>query len=310
MHNSFLRRSMEYVPPSNKKPVQLVKHLHKVPAGKRVWPAIGDLKVDGVYAYGLATEQDQRIFSRTGQEYTSLKRLSFWLADIRKHLEYDCVLIFEVYTPDWPVNRISGACRDTKKQYEEAIGLVHDIIPYDDFVAGICRTPYIERKRNLRDLFSMNYFPAFEMSEGFHIRDEEHAQHLAETYINAGEEGIIGRDPKGIWIAGKKNADLWKIKQELSYDLEVVDVLEGDGKYKGTTGKIVCKFRKFGKKSGEACFVTCSGMTDPQRHEWWSNPDRIVGKIVKVDAMTFTEYGVLREPRFKEIREDKFEADF
>jgi len=51
-------------------------------------------------------------------------------------------------------------------------------------------------------------------------------------------------------------------------------------------------------------------MSDKQRNEWWRNPSLIIGKIVKVDAMTFTSTGLLREPRFKEVREDKTEADF
>lgn len=301
---------MEYVPPSNKKPVQLTKHLHKVPIKKRVFPAIGDLKIDGVYAYGLITAEDNRIFSRTGMQYKSLERLEYWLAAMHPVLNGDYVLLFEVYTEGWPVNEISGACRRESVQYKEAEGLVHDIIPYEDFVEGLCTIPYIKRKKKLHDLFRMQYYPPFKVSEGFHVRDEEHALELADTYMNAGEEGIILRNPLGIWVAGKRNADLTKIKLELSYDLEVLDLMEGKGKYEGTTGKIVCKFRKHGKKHGEHTSVVCSGMTDEQRHAWWANPDSIRGKIVKVDAMTFSANGVLREPRFKEVREDKFEADF
>ena len=54
---------------------------------------------------------------------------------------------------------------------------------------------------------------------------------------------------------------------------------------------------------------TVSGMRNAQRIEWWDNPDLIVGKIIQVDAMTYTKDGMLREPRFRSIHYDKVEAD-
>lgn len=300
----------KYQPPSNKKPIQKTRHLHQVPDSKKVWPCIGDLKIDGVFAYGICTKDDQRIFSATGMEYTSLHNLSYWLLDIWFKNKVDCVILFEVHKDGLTVNDISGSCRRKSIQFVGAQGMCHDVIPYDDFVEGICTVHYIDRKRNLQDMFDMQYYPPFSISEGFYIRNEEEATRLADKYINAGEEGIIGRNPLGIYQAGKRNENLWKIKQELSFDLLVVGLEEGKGKYKGTLGKLLCKFRLFGKEDGEICTIKCSGMTDKQRHAWWANPDDTVNKIVKVDAMTYSKNGLLREPRFKEVREDKYKADF
>ena len=57
-------------------------------------------------------------------------------------------------------------------------------------------------------------------------------------------------------------------------------------------------------------------MSDDQRKLWWEyrfdnrHVNNIIGQIVKVDAMTLSAKGLLREPRFKEVRKDKLMADF
>ena len=305
-----------YKPPENKKPVHLCKHLHKVPVKKRIFPCIGDVKYDGVYAYQILRKGDYRIFSRTGMQYKSLEHIELAGARLVASGIEEQVLIFEVHHSDYPVNTISGHCRDTKEQFPELYGVVHDIIPYEDFIEGLCIILYIKRKRKALDVIKPEGYKVYKESLSFHIRDEEHAQMLFKQWTDADEEGIIGRDPNGIWIAGKKNELCWKIKIELSYDLRVTGVEEGNGKYKGMTGKLLCFFRLFGKKDGIECTVKCSGMSDKQRYLWWEHRfdnghiDDIINKIVKVDAMTFTINGLLREPRFKEVREDKVEADF
>lgn len=301
-----------YLAPSNKKPVHLVKHLHQVPEKKRVWPCIGDVKYDGVYAYGLMTVEGVKIYSRTGMEYFSLDHLK---SEIAALIDTRNVLIFEVYHFIEKVNVISGWCRDQKAQHPGLFAIVHDLIPYNDFVEGVCTISYIERKTQLRKEINQYKHKLLLESESFYIRNEEEANTHFDKYTKRGEEGIIGRNPQGIWIAGKKNADAWKMKIELSYDLEVIGMEEGKGKYTGTLGVLLCRFRLFGKSDGELCVIRCSGMTDKQRDEWWlaNHTDTVMdfsGTIVKVDAMCFTKNGLLREPRFKEVRADKVKADF
>lgn len=305
---------IRYQPPVNKKPVMKAKHLHQIPEKKKIWPAAGELKKDGVYAYQIMRADDYRIFSRTGMEYTSLNHLnvSGWLLHVNQE---DVVLIFEVHHDTYPVNIISGYCRDKKTQHPELYAVVHDIIPYDDFVAGACDIPYADRRDALVEYLQHAYESKYKLSHSFMIRDEEHAQEIFALASAQGEEGIIGRPYYGLWLGGhRKNENYWKMKIELSYDLEVIGMEEGKGKYKGTLGKLLCRFRKFGKKNGELCVVKCSGMTDAQRDQWWLENQTgtvldISGTIVKVDAMTFSKNGLLREPRFKEVREDKLEAD-
>lgn len=298
-----------YQQPIDKKPVMKTKHLHKIPVKKQVWPCIGSVKYDGVYAYQICVPGDYRIFSATGMQYHSLKHIE---SEARVNFLglVPRVLIFEVHHAEYPVNIISGYCRDEKAQHPELYAILHDCIPYDDFVAGLCEIPYKDRKDKIEGIV-LGTSNIFRLPMEFELETLQGAEEIFEQLTSNGHEGIIGRNPEGKWIGGHtRNEDLWKMKIELSYDLLVTHVFEGAGKYKGTLGTLGCRFRKNGVLHGDLDTVICSGMTDAQRHEWWADPSKIIDKIVKVDAMTFTKNGLLREPRFKEVREDKNEADF
>lgn len=135
------------------------------------------------------------------------------------------------------------------------------------------------------------------------VNSLEEASTLSEEVWQRGGEGIILNEIDALYQPGKRNASMIKIKQGISYDLQVTHVYVGKGKYTGTLGGLICRY-KDGKE------IKVSGMTDAQRKAWWSNPQLIIGKIVQIDAMSESSKGLLREPRFKGIRFDKEEADF
>lgn len=87
-----------------------------------------------------------------------------------------------------------------------------------------------------------------------------------------------------------------KLKRAASYDLEVIGLEEGQGKYQFMTGKLICRWI-----NGTTINVG-SGLSDEQRAQWWANRSDIIGKIVQVDAMSLSAKGQLREPVFKCVR--------
>ena len=286
-----------------KKPVQLVKNMSEVPQKKRwddrgMW---GQEKIDGVYAFGLATPDDTRIFTRTGKQVHSLKHIEEQLA-IAATMFQPAVYIFEVAVLGWPVNKINSRFSRKSEQFTEACAYIHDVIPLDDFIAGHCELPYRLRYA-AADLIAtrLKHFYCITVTD---LQDEAAAMCMASNVIEDGGEGIVIKRVYGTWTAGKKNEMMMKIKREVSYDLEVTSIEAGqcDGKYAGTLGKLVCRWT-------DGRVVRISGMTDAQRDLWWLHPERIIGRIVKVDGMCLTPDGMIREPRFKEIRIDKDEAD-
>lgn len=269
------------------------------------FPLMYSEKLDGVFCFALCDLTSVHIFSRTGEEYLSLEHLKPELYDISKTLGTD-IIIFEGYAKGVPQPTISGWCRDTKAQHYEVGAYVHDALSLDEFWGTCEARPYEERSQELNRIeFWQSYHHTFLVPQFFAYTWSE-IDKAAERVWNAGGEGLVVRDPSVGYLPGKRNETMMKVKKDISYDLKVLSLQEGTGKYTGMVGALVCQFRD-GKE-----VIVGTGLTDAQRKRWWSEffYDEVVGKIVQIDAMSESTKGVLREPRFKGIRSDKAEGDF
>ena len=127
-------------------------------------------------------------------------------------------------------------------------------------------------------------------------------ENIIKQYDNQGE-GVILKRLDAPYSSDKRNADLLKIKCEKTFELRVVGKVEGEGKYKGTLGKLIVEDAN-GIRNG------ISGMSDEQRHLWWKDFEgTIEGAIVEVQCMKVLSNKSLREGRFKAVRHDKTEID-
>jgi DNA ligase-1 len=287
--------------------VQLALDLSKVNLSKLKFPALASEKLDGVFCLALKLSRKVEIFSRTGELYTSMRHIEEILNEIMANEE---IVIFEAYAPNTVQSVISGWCRDTKDQHTELMAGCHDCIYLDEFL----HEAYVRYDHRYADLKHRvdtyretkgtkgTYWTVFCIAQKA-VQSLEEAQEYADCIIADGGEGAVLRNPHGFYTPGKRNQDIIKLKRGVSFDLEVLDGYEGEGKYKGVLGGLICKW-----KDGKT--IQISGMTDEQRRSWWTNPEEIKGKIVQVDAMCESSKGLLREPRFKGIRTDKTEGDF
>jgi hypothetical protein len=273
------------------KPVQLVKHLHKVPEDKRIFPAMGSIKYDGVYAFALP---DGRIFSRTGKQCTSLEHFEEKIRMANREAGYSGlvphVLIFEVYVPGWPVNKISGAFRRKKEQFLGATLMVHDAIPYACFMAGSTTTSFKYRTQVAEGFAHRLGVPYVKQ---FDVHTEEEAYGFAELLIADGHEGLVLRDPSAGWVAGARNETCTKIKVEEVAKCEVIGIEGGVGKNEGVASVIV--------QFNEHQQVVAGGEYEA-RKRWYNFPDEILGKTATIEYMCCTPDGKMREPRLKGIK--------
>jgi len=269
------------------------------------FPLWGSVKVDGVFCIAWKHSEGVSIYSRTGEVYTSMRHLEDILSMV---ICLDDLIIFEAFANGVPQPTISGWARDTKQQHTELRAYCHDLIRLEDFLGQSISLPYRVRRQVLENqlllwLVDPRKYPEIRMAEHEVMYNWEKVYIGAEKVWSLGGEGLVLRDPSAPYEPGKRNKSILKVKRGVSYDLEVVGMNEGKGKYEGTLGTLVCRW-----KSGN--IIEISGMTDAQRFEWWDMPRKILGKIVQVDAMCESSKGVLREPRFKGIRYDKTEGDF
>jgi ATP-dependent DNA ligase len=280
---------------------QKAKHLYLELEKKR--PACLDVdytvfeKYDGWYGY---LDHGQPIKSRNQRAIPSLALFSEELNDLG--LAKFGRSIFEILVDDMPefkdlngyLNRSTGDCEATKAYLK-----VHDIIPAD------LSMPFRERwelaSATLIDFPSPRVSLANVLA---HNSKCEQWKGLAEDEWRLGHEGIVMKRADAGYTPGARNADMLKIKEDLTLDLLVFGTCKGDdsGKYSDTLGTLAVT-----EKSGTVHLV--SGMTDYERNLWWGNPELIVGKVVEIKAMKRLANGSLREPRFKAIRYDKTESD-
>ena len=122
------------------------------------------------------------------------------------------------------------------------------------------------------------------------------------TWYNCQGEGIILKESNAGYEEGKRNHTLMKIKCEKSFELLVVGLEEGEGKYKGTLGKLIVR-------DSHGIINKVSGMSNYLRNLWWETPSLIIKRVVEVACMKVLPNKSLREGRYKAIRHDKDEID-
>ena len=282
--------------------IQFAIDLGKVKQEKLRFPMLISTKFDGCYCLALKHQGIVTVYSRTGEVYTSMKHIE---TELSKIMLDDSIIIFESYAENTVQSTISGWCRDTKVQHSELSAYCHTLLSLDEFINGgkvsfedsskiLCNKILTNDDLDYTVICSVQQTPVNSMEEAMKLTQE--------VWDDQGE-GCVLRDPSAVFQGGKRNPSIIKVKQGLSFDLEVIGVYEGTGKYKNILGGLQCRWRDGG-------IINISGMTDEQRKIWWIQPWQIIGKIVQVDAMTLSSKGLLREPRFKGIRHDKFEGDF
>jgi hypothetical protein len=116
--------------------------------------------------------------------------------------------------------------------------------------------------------------------------------HLSDAFKHArnlGYEGLVVH-------IGCGNGEWFKIKDKITLDVKLIDIIEGTGRNKGRMGALLVK-----TKDG-ITFKVGTGFTDEDREMFWN-----WGKghsIIEVEGMELLPSGKLRHPRFVRIRED------
>ena len=191
--------------------------------------------------------------------------------------------------------------------HSQNIGMsLWDVVPLEMFATGKCTTPYSKRFELIEHMFENG--TRVKPAENTPVSSEDEALALAAKYMTAGEEGIILKDPDGIWEAKRSYATL-KIKAVREADLEIIGFEEGDGKYAGSLGALICA-----SSCGQVLVNVGTGISDADRANIWTRRGKLKGTIATIrynelikgrDSDTYS----LFLPRLVELRLDKDVAD-
>lgn len=299
--------------------IQLASNLESLSAKRKEqafeYGGYASQKLDGVWAALVVSDahgSSVRFVSSSGEHIVAMDDTTAF-KEAREHLPAG-VYIGELYHPDLPQKDISGISRKKKVGHGEQLQFyMHDIIELDDYAAGKATESFADRLHGLRHaLFPPESNHVFErlfiIPQEFCATEDELKAFEAKLPKTA--EGAIFKPDQAEWEIGNRGINVIRIKRTLTFDLLVTGVSEVDRTEKGgLTGGIIVLWRKHGFPGNEAEDQLIRGMKHEDLLAWADDPSLIKGKIVEVEAMNITPLGYLREPRFKQVRLDKFEAD-
>lgn len=268
-------------------------------AFKKKYPTLDDLPADDYimmakYDGCLAIITPDGVITRTGEPITSIPQC----LDDAAELLPGHVIFGEVYRYDTPFKEISGAFRRHKPQSHLFV-MVFDAVPFDDWLAGKCDKPYIERYTALKEAWHRTPTPSLIVAPAL---DFGAPQGFANAMVRqGGYDGAILRRKDAPWTPGaSKNGEAIKVKPVQSLDLRAWAVFHGKGKHANRAGGITVSYRGVDTNVG-------TGFSDAEREHLITHGCK--GLIAEIEFMELTADGKLREPRFKGWRYDKDQPD-
>lgn len=245
-----------------------------------------------------------KLYSRTGEEVLSADHIKVALA--AAPFAPIGVYLGEYWHPHIDQPTVSGMFRKKDgTQYTDPMLVVFDFVSIGEWEQGFSPLTYLDRVGRLPATLSKieecraPFFLA--ESQGFLVDQELSPMEAAKLLCEGGAyDGLILRKPSGTWTKGDKgtNGEVIKIKPTLTLDLRVLRINVAEGEKTGREVYTVVVDLGEGKEQEVGSGVP---------HDLRSVPKK--GDIVEIEAMSFSKFGLLREPRFKGIRHDKSEAD-
>ena len=261
-------------------------------------------KYDGVRCFTQIRDGKIIMKSRQNKVFEGLVDIESAIADLG--LDNVCLdgELLAIDSPYETVYKDTMKIVSTKDEEKHGIKyMLFDIIPLSEFDNKEGKMKYSDRRAWL-DTIKENKFinVAPILYKGTDI--DEVLKVLDECRGNGAEGCMINTDKP---YEFKRSKVLQKLKVMSTCDLRVIGFEEGDGKLKGTLGKIICNYKGFDLGVG-------SGFSEAMRDEVWNNQDKYLGKISEIQYFEETnndEGGLsLRFPVFKQWRFDKEEESY
>ena len=232
-----------------------------------------------------------KCMTRQGKEYIGLQHIIEDLQElVGTNMFVDGELVYknkEGLSDSEAFQKGTGIATSKGEDKSDLKLIVFDMFPLDEFWNGQSKETYSERLLNyllpLRTKVASNHFENVSVVPMFY-NGYDHAEiwNWLDYAENNDMEGVIVNLDTPYECKRSKN--LIKVKKFYTYDLEVVDVEEGDGRNKGTLGALVVKYKNNTVNVG-------SGFTDEERKNFWESREDIIGRVIEV--------------KYKEITTDK-----
>lgn len=151
------------------------------------------------------------------------------------------------FIQDFPPFAIDGELFSQRNQFEQISAIVRSEqdIGWHKLKLYVFDVPnqtgdLATRLQYLADYLASNPNPYIEIIEQIPIRDEQHLQSFLAQVEEGGGEGVVVRDPKAPYTAGRNNRIL-KVKSYLDEECTVIAHHQGKGQFANVLGALTCE---------------------------------------------------------------------
>ena len=271
------------------------------------------LKLDGIR--NSAMIENGRIIhkSRQGKVVEGLNQINQALEELELDgyfIDGELIRINHDNIPSDENFRLTTTIVNSKSDNKEGLEfVVFDMTPIEDYHRGKCDMTYIERLRLMEEkIGNGNEFIRLVPKYGV-TKDVDEIYDKLNEVVNQNLEGLMLNTLNGKYEFGKRPKTIMKVKKFQDGDVLVTDIIEGDGRLKGTLGKVEVQFKY---KDKIYTNYVGSGFSDSERSYYWEHKDELIGKVITISYFEIStnkqgEYG-FRFPTWKGkeyIRVDK-----
>jgi ATP-dependent DNA ligase len=207
----------------------------------------------------------------------------------------------ELYTSSLPFEVINGLTRLTRKKLEkEEIERINQIEyhVYDVHDPKRPHMTYCERMQLLNELTnSCRTSKRICIVPTWEAKEPQDIKRYHDQFVQEGFEGIMLRDPLGVYETDKRSKYLQKYKEFFEEEFNIVGYHDGEGI---DTGLVIWEcITQDGVK-----FSAKPRGTHEERREWFQNARQYIGKKLTVIFQEYSQDGTPRFPIGKSIRHD------
>lgn len=249
---------------------------HKTDLEDIQYPIFIQPKLDGIRCLIYWDNDDIVLESREGKKFD----IPHIKESVSKSLPKDMILDGELYKHGVLFETLVSWVKKPKIKERTQLEFHY----YDCIIRTDTNLNQQDRLMRLDDISGDNLISV----QWFEAEDREFLDRYTEMYLQKGYEGIILRNPKGIYKVAKRSRDLLKYKNFVDDEFEIIGYKDGEGKERGAVIWI-CK-----TKDGKEFDVRPTG-TYESRQELFKNGDTYIGKLLTVKYQNLTDDG---KPRF------------
>ena len=293
------------------------------------YPIMASYKLDGIRCIINKGE----ILSRSLKpiQNKQLKEKLKPLADYSKRCDY--LIDGEIYSPKLTFQEITSYVMtedftDSKsiKKYGEIKTIpehlkfhIFDIVDNDNF-----EKPFQERFKNV--IYTSIQFPKLaEDVYQYIVKDKTEIEKLFDKALKEGKEGLILKNPNGIYKCGRgtlKEGLIYKVKPYTTFDAKIEGVVQAtkvDPKAEKKTNELgrsvtskkkndripIDKASAFMVQYENKELKVVIALTDKEKEEIWNNKNSYIGKTIEFKGMLVGAKDLPRHPIFLRFRNDK-----